>query len=81
MKDSTMTSEVTLPYAKALMDIAKENGVVDHVGNEVAALLAVLNESAELNQFLGNPLIEPEAKKGALPLARKRAHPGVFGQR
>ncbi len=79
MKDSTMTSEVTLPYAKALMDIAKENGVVDQVGNEVAGLLAVLNDSAELTQFLGNPLIEPEAKKGALrQIAEGKVNPAVL---
>lgn len=79
MKDSTMASEVTLPYAKALMDIAKENGVVDHVGNEVAGLLAVLNESMELAKFLGNPLIDPEAKKGALrQIAEGKVNPAVL---
>lgn len=66
MKDGVMTSEVTLPYAKALMDIARENDSVDQVANDVAGLLSLLQHSPELAQFLGNPLLEPEAKKGVL---------------
>lgn len=66
MKDGTTVSEVALPYAKALMDIAKENGVIDAIGSEVSSLLEALRNSDELTQFLSNPLIDPEAKKGTL---------------
>lgn len=79
MNDGTMTSEVTMPYAKALMDIAKENGVTEHIGNEVASLLTVLRSSEELSQFLGNPLIDPEAKKGVLrQVAEGQVNPAVL---
>lgn len=78
MNDSTMTSEVTMPYAKALMDIAQDNGVTDHVGNEVAGLLDLLRNSGDLSQFLGNPLIDPEAKKGVLrQIAEGQVNPAV----
>jgi F-type H+-transporting ATPase subunit delta len=66
MNDGTITSEVTMPYAKALMDIAKENGVTDQIGAEVTDLLSLLRSSRDLQQFLGNPLIDPEAKKAVL---------------
>ncbi|NJL48333.1 MAG: F0F1 ATP synthase subunit delta [Leptolyngbyaceae cyanobacterium SM2_5_2] len=60
------SSEITMPYAKALMDLAKAHGVADQVGAEVAELQAILASSEDLNQFLANPLIVPEAKKGVL---------------
>jgi F-type H+-transporting ATPase subunit delta len=66
MNDGTITSEVTMPYAKALMDIAKENGVTDQIGAEVTDLLSLLRSSLDLQKFLGNPLIDPEAKKAVL---------------
>ncbi|MEB3291317.1 MAG: ATP synthase F1 subunit delta [Leptolyngbya sp.] len=78
MKDGTTTSEVALPYAKALMAIAQDNGVVDAIGDEVSSLLELLRSSDELSQFLGNPLIDPEAKKGALGrLTEGQVNPAV----
>lgn len=79
MKDGTATSEIALPYAKALMDIAKNNGVVDPVGAEVASLLEMLRSSDELVQFIGSPLIDPEAKKGTLrQLVEGQVNPAVL---
>jgi F-type H+-transporting ATPase subunit delta len=66
MNDNTMVAEVAAPYAKALMSIAQDNNSAEQVGQEVAGLLGALESSDELNQFLGNPLIAPEAKKGVL---------------
>ena len=79
MNDGMITSEVTMPYAKALMDLAKESGVVDNVGQEVAGLLSLLKESDELQRFLGNPLMDPEAKKGVLrQIAEGQVNPFVL---
>jgi F-type H+-transporting ATPase subunit delta len=66
MKDGTTTSEVALPYAKALMDVAQANQVADQVGSEVADLLTLLESSDELRSFLANPLVDAEAKKAVL---------------
>jgi F-type H+-transporting ATPase subunit delta len=66
MNEGAVSSEITMPYAKALMDIAKDNSLTDQIGVEVAELLEVLDGSEELTQFLANPLIDPEAKKGVL---------------
>jgi F-type H+-transporting ATPase subunit delta len=66
MNDGAVTSEITLPYAKALMDLAKENGITEQVGAEVGGLLALLKDSPDLTKFLGNPLMDPESKKAVL---------------
>lgn len=66
MNDNIMTAEVTAPYAQALMSIAQDSNSADQVGQEVADLLEILESSDELSQFLVNPLMDPEAKKGVL---------------
>ncbi|HIK45218.1 MAG TPA: F0F1 ATP synthase subunit delta [Leptolyngbyaceae cyanobacterium M65_K2018_010] len=76
MKDGTVSSEITLPYARALMDIAQEHGLAEQIGIEVGELLDTLNGSEELTQFLANPLIAPEAKQGVLrQIAEGRVNP------
>jgi F-type H+-transporting ATPase subunit delta len=64
--NDTITSEISAPYAQALMSIAKDNNLTEQVGEEVNSLLDLLDSSSELAQFLGNPLVDPEAKKGVL---------------
>jgi F-type H+-transporting ATPase subunit delta len=66
MKDGTLTSEIALPYAKALMDIAKKMVLLIKWVLRSPSLLEVLDSSEELDRFLGSPLIDPEAKKGTL---------------
>ena len=66
MNDTTLSSEIAGPYAKALMSVAEDNNAIDQVGAEVADLLEVLASSKELTDFLMNPLMEPDAKKGVL---------------
>ncbi|MEM1366424.1 MAG: ATP synthase F1 subunit delta [Cyanobacteria bacterium P01_H01_bin.15] len=67
MKGSTLLSgQVVDPYAEALLAIAKENNVVERIGDDLRGLLALLDESPELAAFVGNPLIKPEDKKSVL---------------
>lgn len=66
MNDSTITSEITDPYAQALMGVAKDSNLADQIGEETNRILDLLDSSDELTQFLANPLVDPEAKKGAL---------------
>lgn len=66
MKDSTLLAEVAEPYAQALMSIAKDSNLTEQFGEDVGKLLEILESSDELTQFLGNPLVSPDAKKGAL---------------
>jgi F-type H+-transporting ATPase subunit delta len=66
MNDSTISSEIASPYAKALMSVANDQGAVEQVGAEVADLLEVLASSDELASFLANPLMSADTKKGVL---------------
>jgi F-type H+-transporting ATPase subunit delta len=66
MNDTTVSSEIAAPYAKALMFVAQDNHAVDQVGTEVTDLLEVLASSEELTAFLTNPLMSADTKKGVL---------------
>lgn len=66
MNDTTVSSEIAGPYAKALMSVAEDNNAADQVGVEAADLLEVMASSEELRGFLVSPLMSPDAKKGVL---------------
>lgn len=66
MRDSTGSAELLRPYAQALMSIAQSNNLADQFGEEIDSLLVVLDESADLRNFLANPIIDADAKKNVL---------------
>lgn len=65
---STNAAALTIadPYAQALMALATEQQLVDRFGEDTQAILDLLSSSQELQQFLGNPLLEGEDKKAVL---------------
>lgn len=76
MKGSLVAAQILEPYAQALMSIAKSNDLVDRFGEDVSMLLETLNSSEDLQQFLANPLIQPDVKKGVLQqIAAEQVHP------
>lgn len=66
MKGSLLSAQVLEPYAEALMSVAQANNLVDQIGEDVAGILNLLKESPELQQFLGNPIVNAEDKKAVL---------------
>ena len=75
---STNTAALTIadPYAQALMSLAKEQQLVDRFGDDAQAILDFLGNSHDLRQFLANPLLSGEAKKGVLQqVAGSDIHP------
>jgi F-type H+-transporting ATPase subunit delta len=79
MNNSSMSAEITDPYAQALMGIAKDTNATEQVGQEVSDLLEVLASSEELSSFLANPLITAEPKKGVLrQIAEGKVSPFVL---
>ncbi|MGF1522922.1 MAG: ATP synthase F1 subunit delta [Leptolyngbyaceae cyanobacterium] len=75
---STNTAALTIadPYAQALMSLAKEQQLVDRFGEDAQAILEALSSSEDFQQFLANPLIDGEAKKGVLQqVAGNDVHP------
>ncbi|MGB7441760.1 MAG: ATP synthase F1 subunit delta [Coleofasciculaceae cyanobacterium] len=76
MKGSLLSAQVLEPYAEALMSVAQENNLTEQFGENVAALLNLLKESPELEEFLGNPIIKGEDKIAVLQrIAGEQFHP------
>lgn len=66
MKNSSIVGSIVEPYAQALMSIAQNNGLEDRFGDDVRLILEMWESSEQLRSFLGNPLVNPDAKKGVL---------------
>ncbi len=76
MKGSLISGQVVEPYAEALMSLAQSNDLVDRIGEDAAALLNLLKESPDLEQFLGNPTVKAEDKKAVLQsISGDQLHP------
>jgi F-type H+-transporting ATPase subunit delta len=63
---SIVTSAVFEPYAQALLSLGQSRNLVDRFGADVNLILTTLKESAELQQFLANPLTKADVKKAVL---------------
>jgi len=66
MSATTISLEISDPYAQALMSLAQDQNLEDQFGEDSQAVLELLVASEELEQFLRNPLIGEDAKKGVL---------------
>ncbi|MBD2579826.1 ATP synthase F1 subunit delta [Oscillatoria sp. FACHB-1406] len=66
MKGSLLSSEIAEPYARALMDVAQSTNSTDALGEQIRGLVALMEESPELRDFVANPVVDAEAKKAVL---------------
>ncbi|MGB7085376.1 MAG: ATP synthase F1 subunit delta [Phormidesmis sp.] len=60
------TSEITSPYAQALLSIAQTKDSVDELSQSASDLLSLLKDSNDLSAFLANPLPPSDAKKSVI---------------
>jgi|Transcript_27312 F-type H+-transporting ATPase subunit delta len=63
---SIVLSKVAVPYAEALLDLAKSNDSLKETTNDMNIVSQFLANSSDLKKFLGNPLITKEAKKNVV---------------
>ncbi|NEP88406.1 MAG: F0F1 ATP synthase subunit delta [Okeania sp. SIO2C2] len=63
---TVIAGEIVEPYAAALMSLAKSKDLAERFGEDIRSLLNIMDESPELKQFMGNPIIKPEDKKAVL---------------
>ena len=66
MNDQFRETEAGERYAKAAFDLAQDNQVLDTVYGDVAALRALLLQSAELRTFIGSAVYKSNVKLSAL---------------
>ena len=53
-------------YAKALLEIGREDGKYEQYGQEVAAVVALFDTSPELESVLSNPALDLQGRKNVL---------------
>ena len=58
-----LLNSVTTPYAEALLQVVNDNKQTEEMVSEVKQLLALINDSPELEKALSSPVLETEAKK------------------
>ncbi|NES92181.1 MULTISPECIES: ATP synthase F1 subunit delta [Okeania] len=63
---TVIAGEIVEPYAAALMSLAKSKDLAERFGEDIRSLINIMDESPELKQFMGNPIIKPEDKKAVL---------------
>jgi F-type H+-transporting ATPase subunit delta len=63
---SIVLSKVAVPYAEALLDLAKSNDSLKETTNDMNIVSQFLANSSDLKKFLGNPLISKDAKKNVV---------------
>lgn len=66
MKGSLLSAQVLEPYAEALMSVADTHEITSRLGEDVTGLLDALKSSADLQEFLDNPVVKAEDKKAVL---------------
>lgn len=59
-------SRAAIRYAKAILDIAQTSGKAEAVNNDMKDIVVSVADSAELKEFLSNPVIKMDVKKSAL---------------
>jgi F-type H+-transporting ATPase subunit delta len=64
-QDSVLT-HIARPYAQALFDLARGDGAVDRVEQELVDLGRLAGESADFSRFLRSPVISADLKAQAL---------------
>ena len=63
---SIVLSKVAVPYAEALLDLAKSNDSLKETTNDMNIVSQFLANSSDLKKFLGNHLITKAAKKNVV---------------
>lgn len=59
-------TKVAKRYAKSLIDLAREQGVIDTVNKDMTMLVSVCDASHDLVLMLGNPIINADRKLAVL---------------
>lgn len=75
MKGSAFGTEVAEPYAQALMSFAQSHELTDRFGDDIRDLIALLDDSSDLRDFLANPVMKESAKKAVLQQIVRDSHP------
>ena len=59
-------SRAAIRYAKAILETAVSSGKANQVNDDMKSIIAAVDSSADLNQFLASPIITSDLKMNAL---------------
>ena len=77
--DDTMIRAIDRVYARALLELAQEQNVLDAVAGQMADLSTLVTENPQFGQLLRSPSVEASVKQGMLESAFKdRIHPLIY---
>jgi F-type H+-transporting ATPase subunit delta len=66
MTSKVATAEVSQPYAQALLSIAQSKNLTEEFGEDARTLLGLLEGNQQLQNFISNPFIQADTKKGVI---------------
>jgi F-type H+-transporting ATPase subunit delta len=79
MRSTLLSSEIAEPYAQALMSLARDNDLIDRIGEDISALLSLMAESEDFYQCITSPIVKSEDKKAILrQVTGDQLHPFTF---
>ena len=61
-----LLNTITTPYAEAFLQVAESNKEVEKIISQAKSILQIWDESSELREAMGSPVLEVESKKAAL---------------
>lgn len=71
MSSNPLELKIAAPYARALFDFSVEKNIMHQITADFQNLESFLEESAELTEYLGNPIVNKSAKQAVLTKALK----------
>lgn len=75
MAGTLVSSEISEPYAQALMSLAQQSDLSEQFGETFRSLESLMSESQEFKDFVQNPVIANEDKKAVLKQVMGDANP------
>ena len=66
MSANPLASKIAAPYARALFDFSVEKNIMHQITADFQNLEIFLDETAELTDYLDNPLVSQSAKREIL---------------
>jgi F-type H+-transporting ATPase subunit delta len=66
MSANPLASKIASPYARALFDFSVEKNIMHQITADFQNLQIFLNETAELTEYLNNPIVSQTAKREIL---------------
>ncbi|MEL7009717.1 MAG: ATP synthase F1 subunit delta [Cyanobacteria bacterium J06629_2] len=77
MGGTLVNSEISEPYAQAIMSLAQQENLTDQFGETFRSLESLLSESKEFKDFVLNPVIKNEDKKSVLKQVMGDSNPYI----